>query len=127
MPLHCQHCGEPVPFDEPIPRDAECTNCGSDLRACMNCRHYDPSRNNQCTETEADPVTDKTRRNFCEFFYFSREKRAVRRDTSNREDEARRKLNALFGGGDSPSPGTDRQTEARRRLDALFRKPAPEE
>lgn len=100
----------------------------------MNCRHYDPSRNNQCTETEADPVADKARRNFCEYFYFSREKFAGRRDTPGREDEARRKLNALFGGsGGSGTPGagaprgSDREAEARRKLDALFRKPTQDE
>jgi len=123
MPLVCQVCGESVPFDEPIPRDAECAGCGTDLRACVQCRHYDTSRNNSCTETEADPVADKTRRNFCEFFYFSRQKAAQRSGTSSREDDARRKLNALFGGGSAVKPGgKDAAADARRKLDDLFRK-----
>jgi len=133
MALHCQVCGTPVPFDEPIPRDATCESCGTDLRCCVQCRHYDTSRNNQCTETEADPVVEKSRRNFCEFFYFSREKGAARQADTSRRDEARAKLDALFGGGKSPDSGgstrpgagatpEDKAAEARRKLDDLFRK-----
>jgi hypothetical protein len=96
MALSCQVCGTAVPFDEPIPRDAECERCRTDLRSCVQCRHYDTSRNNQCTETEADPVADKMRRNFCEFFYFSREKGSVRQADSKRMEDARAKLEALF-------------------------------
>lgn len=134
MALHCQICGTPVPFDEPIPRDATCERCGTDLRACVQCRHYDTSRNNQCTETEADPVVEKTRRNFCEYFYFSREKGGVRREDSQRRDEARAKLDALFGGGKgagagpgAPAAPEDRAAEARRKLDALFGRKPPGE
>jgi hypothetical protein len=129
MALHCQSCGEPVPYDEPVPRDASCENCDTDLRACVQCRHYDTSRNNQCTETEADPVVDKKRRNFCEFFYFSREKGVPRAGEGKRAAEARAKLDALFGGGgaagDGAPAGEDRATEARRKLEALFRKNKP--
>src|SRR2546422_955106 len=70
--LQCQLCGAPVTIAEPIPRDAECGSCKHDLRCCRNCRHYDPAYNNSCRETMADPVEDKTRRNFCEYFYFNR-------------------------------------------------------
>ena len=67
----CRHCGTAVTRDAPIPRDAECTGCGRDLRACVQCRHYDPAYNNACRETEAEPVAEKERRNFCEFFEFN--------------------------------------------------------
>ena len=100
--LVCQTCGAPVPLEEPIPRDAECASCGTDLRCCRNCRHWDVHYNNQCRETEAEPVADKTRRNFCEFFYFSR---------------------ATPAAGARP---VDRQAEARAKLEALFKKPPPD-
>ena len=48
----CQHCGASIALSEPVPRDAECSGCGRDLRACIQCRHYDPTRNNACRETE---------------------------------------------------------------------------
>lgn len=101
--LVCQTCGTAVTYAEPVPRDSACEKCGTDLRCCRNCRHWDERYNNQCTETQADPVTDKTRRNFCEFFYFSR---------------------AAFAGGAGTGSGTsrDRAAEARAKLEALFKK-----
>ena len=101
--LVCQSCGTVVPWSEPIPRDSSCEKCGTDLRCCRNCRHWDSRYSNQCTETQADPVQDKTRRNFCEFFYFSR---------------------AAFTG--TPGAGKDRAAEARAKLEALFKNRAPE-
>src|SRR6185295_4245452 len=103
-----------------IPRDAECESCRHDLRCCTNCRHYDVRFNNGCRETSAEPVEDKQRRNFCEYFSFSREAVGTSRATSARQDEARQKLDTLFGGS---SPGAERQRDARAKLDALFRKP----
>jgi hypothetical protein len=88
-----------VTLGEPIPRDAECAGCGRDLRACVQCRHYDLAYHNACRETMAEPVADKQRRNFCEYFSFSL---------------------APFGA----AAESDRAAEARRKLESLFRKPA---
>lgn len=133
--LVCQSCGESVRCDEPIPRDAECPGCKRDLRCCRNCRHYDLSFNNGCTESMADPVVEKERRNFCEYFYFSRAAYRPAASSEARAADARTKLESLFGGAgaarapDGPTaqpPATDCAADARRKLDALFRpKPAP--
>jgi len=114
----CRHCGTPVTIGEPIPRDAECSGCGKDLRACVQCRHYDPVYNNACRETMADPVVEKERRNFCEYFSFSSEafKPAA---ASSRQAEARAKLEGLFGGPSKPGASED----ARKKLEDLFKKP----
>ena len=117
--LQCHVCGAPVTIDEPIPRDAECGSCRNDLRCCRNCRHWDPRYTNECTETMADPVTDKDRRNFCEYFYFSREPFAGATRGSGGADAARAKLDALFR-KPGETPAADRAAEARRRLDSLF-------
>ena len=114
--LQCQHCGAPVTFAEPIPRDAECESCRRDLRACRQCRHYDLAYNNACTEPMADPVEDKSRRNFCEFFYFNRAAFVAAAPNESRAANARDKLDALFGG--KPTP-TDTRS-AREKLDGLF-------
>lgn len=117
--LECQFCGGPVQVSEPIARDAECAGCGRDLRSCRQCRHYDPHYNNQCRETEADPQPDKDRRNFCEFFEFTRGRFAARTAVADRASDARAKLAGLFGGASSaPSPAS----EARRKLEDLFKK-----
>jgi hypothetical protein len=115
----CHFCGTSLEVSEPIPRDAECPSCRNDVRCCRNCRHYDERYNNSCTETQADPVPEKHRRNFCEFFYFSREPFAGNAGAGKRESDARAKLDALFGGkGSTASPSED----AKAKLDALFRK-----
>jgi len=122
--LVCHHCGAALEVNEPVARDAECPACRGDVRCCRNCRHYDERFNNACTETEADPVPEKSRRNFCEFFYFSREPIAKPGGNAARESDARAKLDALFGGGAArPTPSSD----AKARLDALFKKPKAEE
>lgn len=99
--FQCQSCGAPVTLAAPIPRDAECDACRHDLRSCRNCRHFDTRYNNACKETEAEPVADKERRNFCEFF----------------EPNP-----APFAGGAGPAPPRTRADDARARLDALFKK-----
>ncbi len=97
----CRFCGAPVTIAPPVPRDAECGSCRHDLRCCRNCRHYDPGYNNACRETEAEPVADKERRNFCEFFEGNP---------------------APFAGGSGAPATRSRADEARARLDALFKK-----
>jgi len=117
--LQCQSCGALVTLAEPIPRESQCESCGRDLRCCRNCRHYDPRYNNSCTEPMADPVVEKDRRNFCEYFYFNREPFRGAAAASGRAAEARKQLDALFGG----RPATDRGADAKRKLEDLFKKP----
>ena len=116
----CQFCGAPVTIGEPIPRDSECESCRHDLRCCRNCRHYDTRYNNSCRETMADPVEDKERRNFCEYFAFNPAPFVAATAQGKRADAARAGLDALFKGG---PPARDRQAEARAKLDSLFKKP----
>ena len=117
-PFQCQACGTAVPSDEPIPRDSDCEGCHRDLRCCMNCRHYDTSRNNSCRETEAELVEDKARRNFCEFFSFNRRSFVAGEGKNPREAEARARLESLFGG--APNPSASRPSAARKKLEDLF-------
>ena len=119
--LQCQACGKAVPYEEPIPRDSDCEGCHRDLRCCMNCRHYDDTRNNSCRETEAELVEDKTRRNFCEFFSFNRRSFVAGKGENPREARARARLESLFGG--PTTLAATRTSDARKKLDCLFDKP----
>ncbi|HYM80836.1 MAG TPA: hypothetical protein VEY91_05420 [Candidatus Limnocylindria bacterium] len=121
--FQCRHCGTPSALSEPIGREATCDGCGRDLRACVQCRHYDLAYNNACRETMADPVVDKDRRNFCEYFSFNQEPFASPA-AKDRSAAARARLEQMFGG---QSAAPDRATDARAKLDALFKKPAPED
>ena len=126
MACQCQFCGTAVTLSEPIPRDSSCEKCLRDLRCCRQCRHYDPSRNNSCRETEAELVEDKERRNFCEFFDFNPAPFRVATMDKSREAQARAKLEGLFGGsgagGSAPGTTSDRAADARAKLEGLFRK-----
>ena len=90
-------------------------------KTLMSSSEFDPRRFAPCTETQADPVPEKTRRNFCEFFYFSREPFVAASGQAKRESDARKKLDSLFGKPATPKPG-----DARSKLDSLFRKDPPE-
>ena len=46
-------------------RSLKCLDCGKDLRACKNCRHYRPQ---SCAESQAEKQADPERANFCDWF-----------------------------------------------------------
>jgi len=79
----------------PFGRRDECPRCGQDIHCCLNCRFHDPHASNECREPQAEPVVDKDRSNFCDYF-------------SPRQE----------GAGPAPDPAA----EARKRLEALFKK-----
>ena len=68
--MHCHACdaehvlgpGERIGF-----RD-DCERCGADLHACVNCKHYDPGSYNECRESGAERVLNKSRANRCDWF-----------------------------------------------------------
>jgi hypothetical protein len=64
----CWHCARPHQAAD-FGRETLCPNCGKATRVCRNCRFYAPGRSNDCVEPIlVDPVPDKTRANFCEYF-----------------------------------------------------------
>ena len=64
----CWYCGSPVTEPDPIGRGARCAVCGKDLRSCRDCRFYLSGARGDCSETNAEPVADKDRGNFCDWF-----------------------------------------------------------
>ena len=64
----CYHCQQTIKAVERIGRRDTCPGCGVDLRCCLNCAFYDPGMAQACREPQAEPVFDKDRGNFCEFF-----------------------------------------------------------
>lgn len=63
----CWKCGRGLSGSE-YARSESCSGCDSDTRCCRNCLFYDPKLNNECRESRADPVVEKGRATFCEFF-----------------------------------------------------------
>jgi hypothetical protein len=73
-----------------------CERCGSDLKVCLNCMHYDVRRAQQCRESRAEPVAEKHMTNYCEYFELARRVWAGGAADS-REDAARASLKKLLG------------------------------
>lgn len=63
----CYSCGRELREAE-YGRQEICPGCRLDTKVCRNCVHYDPRMNNECRESAADQVTDKTKSNFCDWF-----------------------------------------------------------
>lgn len=90
----CHFCGTSIDPKMRIVRDTVCPGCQQDLHACLQCRHYDRNAHNKCREPQAEWVTDRDRRNFCDYFALNAASATgVRMD---RADAARSKLNQLF-------------------------------
>lgn len=82
-----------------LQRTDSCGRCFSDLKVCLNCRFYDASAPNQCREPEVDPVVDKHKANFCEFFEYRESPgagRAGSRVAGSDQDRARAAFDSLF-------------------------------
>jgi hypothetical protein len=77
-----------------VTRETTCPSCGRDLHACVQCRHFDRHAHNQCREPQAEWVTDREKRNFCD--YFSLHPAGQAGMHQNRAQSARSKLDSLF-------------------------------
>jgi len=92
--MNCALCKTRVPEGKIMFRD-ECDHCGGDLHICLNCSFYDPHVSKQCREPAIpDAVTDKERKNLCE--YFRQAEGAVGQMVDSAGDDARQKLESLF-------------------------------
>ena len=67
----CHFCNKELTIGRSIGRRDVCPSCGADLHCCLSCKHYDRSVSKQCREPAAEPVKEKARANFCDFFSFS--------------------------------------------------------
>src|SRR6476620_9128374 len=97
----CHFCGTSLDPRMRIVKDTECPSCGRDLHACVQCRNFDRTAHNMCRESQAEWVTDRDRRNFCDYFSLSlapgRGAPAAKGNTAaDRASTARSKLDQLF-------------------------------
>ncbi len=100
MTKHCFNCGREWTLANLPGRRDNCENCGTDFRCCRNCIHHDLLSAHQCRERRAEPVQQKDRANYCEYFDFA--KRTFKKPTrdasdASREEVARYALKKLLG------------------------------
>ena len=116
--LVCWKCGAALEhLSLPLRRQDECRACGAELHACRLCEFFDPEVAKSCREPVAEEVKDKTRANFCDYF---RPRAHAWAGGGRGQAQARSELEALFGGAGSGEPATSPEDEARRRLEELF-------
>ena len=89
--MNCAFCHNEITETRIHIRD-ECPACGRDLHICLTCEFYDPNAYRQCRESIREPVQDKEKANYCDFF------RALKTNTSRYDSihETVSKLNRLF-------------------------------
>ena len=98
LALSCFKCGHALRLmpREKIQRNDTCNACGTDLHSCVHCRFFDPGRNNQCSEPQAEWVRDKERSNFCGYYEPRISVNLTARGGSNPSLDARAAFHNLF-------------------------------
>lgn len=94
--MKCHFCGTRIEENTPIYRSSLCPTCGKELRICLNCRFYSPGSHWDCRETIQEPVFDKERANFCEYFKPSMGEKPSPEHHRGNESNGRDKFNSLF-------------------------------
>jgi hypothetical protein len=64
--FRCRDCGREAQLE--VVHESVCGQCGASLRACVNCRSFDPSARWECRADIAERVRSKTRGNDCPRF-----------------------------------------------------------
>jgi len=92
----CHKCGREWTAEKKQPAVKDfCEGCTAYLHCCLNCRHYDPAKHNQCAIGTTEWVGDKAGANFCDEFEFQ-DAGAIRAESAA-TDKAREALQGLFG------------------------------
>ncbi len=73
---------------------ATCRQCGTDLHACSQCRHFDTSVHNECRKQVPVRIAKKTQRNECALF--EPKLAQVFAAESGRPSDAKSAFDALF-------------------------------
>jgi hypothetical protein len=83
--MHCWKCGTEIQLaaSARVLKNDTCPSCDYDLHVCFNCRLYDASAHNQCSETQAEWVRDKEKANYCDYFEPSKTSGPVRHNNSS--------------------------------------------
>ena len=93
----CWKCKKEIALDN-VFRSSECSFCHADLHSCRGCRFYMPGNHFDCKETISEPIADKEKANFCDFFSPAGDV-LLNTSANDKAKAARDAFNALFGGG----------------------------
>jgi hypothetical protein len=91
----CARCGQELDPGSEVFRTTACAACGAELRTCQNCHFYQPGAHWDCRETISEPVRDKSKANFCDWFRFRDASQT--RPAGKAAGDAKADFNKLFG------------------------------
>lgn len=91
----CWKCGRDIGMPV-ISRFTVCEFCGADLHCCKQCKFYSQNSHFDCKENIIDPISEKEKSNFCEFFVKS-DIHIFSEDTN----KTKKSFSKLFGDDDS--------------------------
>lgn len=95
MGLSCWNCGTDTGVEGKPTRLDHCDKCLADLKCCRGCRFYDPHAFRQCRERIEDPVKNKEKANFCDYFQ-ARVVGAKALDQMDNKDARKKAFDDLF-------------------------------
>jgi hypothetical protein len=97
MTRHCHKCGWEWSLARQPGRSETCGRCEADLKVCLNCEYFDRSVAYQCRERRAEPVEEKDRANYCEWFELARRAYTPDPRADSRAEATRNQLKKLLG------------------------------
>lgn len=92
----CWKCKKDI-GETAIHRTTECPLCQAELHVCKACKFYAPGNHYDCKETVEDPVNDKERANFCDWFKYGSFQSGDESTQDSKINAAKDAFNALFG------------------------------
>ena len=98
MLFTCWKCSERIeyPTGSRVGRRDTCPKCHADLHACRQCQFYDRSKNNQCSEPQAEWVRDKEAANLCGYYSPNPVLMAHGERPASKTDDAKNNFDSLF-------------------------------
>ncbi|MBN1524751.1 MAG: hypothetical protein JW904_09720 [Spirochaetales bacterium] len=93
----CAHCKKELPPELQIVKSSSCPFCRADLKTCTNCVFYKPGSHWDCAETISEPVREKDKSNFCDFFRYNKNRKPETSADAHTTVDARDNFSKLFG------------------------------
>ncbi|MCQ2591940.1 MAG: hypothetical protein MJ188_04080 [Treponema sp.] len=114
--MKCWKCKAEI-GDLDVFRTSECPVCHCDLHCCKGCRFYSASSHFECKENIMEPVHEKEKANFCDFFSCNKVG-GEEADNSLMKNAAFSAASALFG-EEIKTTGND-SDKAKNAFNSLF-------
>jgi hypothetical protein len=90
----CYKCGNSFAEGYKPGRQDVCSKCGAAVHCCLNCRFYDETAHNKCSEPQSEWVSDREKGNFCHFFQLSEKSHS--KEYQKESEKAHKKWESLW-------------------------------